>query len=69
MHLGEISLRARFLLNCDVVVNCEEKHQGIEYSTKFVTRVQSIPVASLVMASSDNTLKGIEPMDRNRIEG
>ena len=44
-------------------------HQGIESSTKFVTSVQSIPVASLVKASSDNNLKGIEPVNKNRTEG
>ena len=51
------------------IKNCEETHQGIEPSTKFVTSVQSIPVASPVKASSDNTLKGIEPATKNRTEG
>ena len=49
--------------------NCEEKHQGIEPSTEFGTSVQSIPVVSLVKASSDNTIKGIEPVTKNRTEG
>ena len=69
MRLGKINLRARFLLIYDIIVNCKEKHQEIEHLTKFVMSVQSIPVASQVKASRDNTLNGIEPVTKNRTEG